>query len=189
MIVTGGENVGDFLKLLGSGREWGAKFTYRCQDGSGGIPVALSLAKEFAGDEKFVCILGDNIMEKSIKSHVDNFSKSSNSAEIFLQKVKDPKRYGIAEIKGNSVVKCFEKPDHPTTDLAVLGVYMFDSSVFKIIPNLKPSKRNELEITDILNHYIERKSLNYSILEGFWIDAGTFEALHQANTFISEKEM
>lgn len=188
MIVTGGENVGDFLKLLGSGREWGARFTYRCQDGSGGIPVALSLAKEFVGDEKFVCILGDNIMENGLKAHVDSFRKNSHSAKIFLQKVQDPKRYGIAEVKGSAVVKCFEKPDNPTTDLAVLGVYMFDSSVFAVIPSLKPSKRKELEIIDVLNHYIKKGSLSYSMLDGFWIDAGTFEALHKSNEFIAEKE-
>ena len=188
LIVTGGENVGDFLRLLGSGREFGVKFTYKCQDGSGGIPVALGLAKEFIGNEKFICILGDNIMEKSIKKDVEEFAKNEFEAKIFLQKVDDPKRYGVAAVKDNKVTGCFEKPEKPTTDLAILGVYMFDKGVFDIIPTLKPSKRKELEIVDVLNHYIKNNGLTYSILDGFWIDAGTFEALHKANRFIADKE-
>jgi glucose-1-phosphate thymidylyltransferase len=187
LIVTGGESIGDFLRLLGSGREWGARFTYRCQDGSGGIPVALNLAKEFVDNDKFVCILGDNIMENSIKSDAEEFAKSKSGAKIFLQKVNDPKRYGVAEVKDNKVIGCFEKPENPTTDLAILGVYMFDSKVFDIIPDLKPSKRRELEIVDVLNHYIKKDNLTYSVLKGFWIDAGTFEALHKANRFIADK--
>lgn len=188
MIVTGGENVGDFLKLLGSGAEWNAKFTYRCQDGSGGIPVALSLAKEFVGSEKFVCILGDNIVEDNICKHAEDFIKSSYGAKIFLKKVPDPKRYGVAELEGNKVVKCVEKPENPATDFGIIGVYMFDPKVFDVIPILKPSKRGELEIIDVLNSYIARKELTYSVIGGFWIDAGKFDALHKANCFIAQKE-
>ena len=189
LIVTGGENIGDFLRLLGSGRNLGVKLTYKCQDGSGGIPVALGLAKEFVNNEKFVCILGDNVMENSIKNYVEEFHQSKSGARIFLKKVHDPKRFGLAEVKNNKVVACYEKPEHPTTDLAILGVYMFDGKVFDIIPTLKPSRRNELEIVDVLNHYIENDDLTYSILEGFWIDAGTFEALFRASQFIEKKEI
>ena len=188
LIVTGGEEVGDFLRLLGSGSKWGVRLTYRCQDGSGGIPVALGLAKEFVDDDKCVAILGDNIMEKSIKKEVDEFAKSKTGAKIFLQRVKDPKRFGLAEIKGNKVVGCYEKPENPTTDLAILGVYMFDKKVFDIIPSLKPSKRGELEIVDVLNYYIKNNDLGYSVLDGFWIDAGTFEALFRATQFVKDKE-
>ncbi len=187
LVVTGGENVGDFLRLLGSGRDWGVRFTYRCQDGSGGIPVALSLAKEYVGNEKFICILGDNIMEKSIKKDAEEFAKSKAGAKIFLQKVHDPKRYGLAAVKDNMVIGCFEKPENPTTDLAILGIYMFNNEVFDIIPKLKPSKRKELEIVDVLNHYIKNNGLTYSILEGFWIDAGTFEALFKATKYVEQK--
>ena len=188
MIVSGGENIGDFMKLLGSGAKFGASFTYRVQDGAGGIPVALGLAKDFVGDDKCVVILGDNVMENSIKEAVDEFSNSSVGAKVFLQKVKDPQRYGIAEVKEGKVVACYEKPENPVTDLAILGIYMFDSKAFEVIPNLKPSKRGELEIVDVLNHYISKDDLSYSTLDGFWIDAGTFEALHKANRHISGKE-
>jgi len=188
LIVTGGEEVGDFLRLLGSGKDWGVRFTYRCQDGSGGIPVALGLAKEFVDDDKCVAILGDNVMERDIKKEVEEFANGSIGAKIFLQKVKDPERFGLAEVKGNKVVACYEKPENPTTDLAILGIYMFDKKVFDIIPKLKPSKRGELEIVDVLNHYIKNNDLGYSVLDGFWIDAGTFSALFKATQFVEEKE-
>ena len=188
MIVTGGENVGDFLRLLGSGRKWGVRFTYRYQDGSGGIPVALGLAKEFVGDHKFVAILGDNVMESSIRKAVGEFATSMAGAKVFLQKVPDPERYGVAEIKGDKVIACYEKPKRPKTNLAILGVYMFDSKVFDMIPRLRPSARGELEIVDVLNRYIKMNELEYDILEGFWIDAGTFKALHRANKFVGEKQ-
>lgn len=187
LIVSGGENIGDFMKLLGSGRDFGVNFTYRVQDGSGGIPVALHLAKDFVGDSKCIVILGDNIMENSIKEAVDEFAHGGFGAKIFLQRVNDPKRYGIAEVKDGKVVACYEKPDNPVTDLAILGIYMLDSRAFDVIPTLKPSRRNELEIIDVLNYYIRHNDLTYSILEGFWVDAGTFDALHEANKFVASK--
>ena len=188
LIVTGGENVGDFLKLLGSGKNWGVRFTYRCQDGSGGIPVALYLAKEFIDGEKFVCILGDNIMEQSIKKDVDDFVKSKRGAKILLQKVDDPQRFGLAKIKDNKLTATYEKPSKPITDLAILGLYMFDGKVFDIIPKLKPSKRGELEITEVIDYYIKNDDIDYSVIDGFWIDAGTFDSLHNATLFIADKE-
>ena len=187
LIVSGGENIGDFMKLLGSGAEFGVRLTYRVQDGSGGIPVALSLAKEFVGEDKFVVILGDNIMENNIKEEVEKFEKSKFGSKIFLQRVHDPKRYGVAEVNKDKVVAAYEKPENPVTDLAILGIYMFDKKAFDIIPTLKPSKRGELEITDVINYYIGNGDLTYSILSGFWVDAGTFEALFKANEFISKR--
>lgn len=188
LVVTGGESIGDFLRLLGSGKEWGVRLTYRCQDGSGGIPVALSLAKEFVDNEKFVCILGDNIMEKSIKEDVNRFFKSKKGAEILLQRVSDPQRFGLAEIKDNKLVATYEKPEKPVTDLAILGMYMFDSKVFDIIPKLKPSKRGELEITEVIDNYIKNNDIEYSIIDGFWVDAGTLDSLFKATIFAASKE-
>ncbi len=189
LIITGGENVGDFLRLLGSGRDWGSRFTYRCQDGSGGIPVALGLAKEFIGNEKFVCILGDNIMEKDIREEVNKFVKNKKGARILLQKVHDPQRFGLGEIKEGKLVATYEKPDKPVTDLAILGVYMFDGGAFDIISKLKPSKRGELEIIEVIDHYIKEEDIDYSIIDGFWIDAGTLESLFKAANLIVNKEI
>lgn len=186
MIITGGESIGDFLQLLGSGKEFGAKFTYGCQDGAGGIPVALDVAKDFVGD-KFVVILGDNVMEDDIKEYVEQFAISDKGAHIFLQKVEEPQRFGLAEVKDGKVVQTIEKPKNPTTDLAIAGVYMFDRKIFDIIPKLKPSARNELEITDAINDYIKNDDISYDIIEGFWIDAGTFDALLEANRFAAER--
>lgn len=188
LIVTGGEEIGEFLRLLGSGKEWGVKFTYRCQDGSGGIPVALSLAKEFVDNEKFICILGDNIIEKNIKNEVEDFAKSKIGAKILLKEVSDPERFGLAEVKDNKIIACYEKPKNPTTNLAILGVYMLDKKAFDIIPILKPSKRNELEIVDVLNYYIKNSDMDYSILDGFWIDAGTFLSLFKATQFVAKQK-
>ena len=187
LIVTGGENIGDFMKLLGSGKDFGIDITYRCQDGSGGIPVALSLAKEFTKEEKFVCILGDNVMEESLKSHVEDFQKSEKGAKILLKKVKDPKRFGLAEIIDNRLVAAYEKPQEPKTDLAIIGVYMLDKKAFETITGLKPSKRGELEITEVVDSYIKNDDIDFSVIDGFWIDAGTFDSLFKATDFIAKK--
>ncbi len=187
MIVAGGENIGDFMKLLGSGKDYGVKLTYRVQDGAGGIPVALGLGKEFIGNSKFAVILGDNILEEPIKKDIEDFEKSKFGCKILLKKVNEPERFGIAEVKGNKVVKCYEKPEKPVTDLAIIGVYFFDSKAFEIIPKLKPSKRGELEITDIINYYIENKNITYRVIEGFWKDAGTFPSLFATNKYVAEK--
>lgn len=189
MIVTGGENVGDFLKLLGSGREFGAKFTYGCQDGSGGIPVALFVAKDFV-DDKFVVILGDNVMEDNIRPYVEKFSRNrTNGAHVFLQKVNDPSRFGVAEIRNGKIVRAVEKPEERISDLTIIGVYMFDKSVFDVIPSIQPSARGELEIVDVLNYYIKNGNITHDILDGFWIDAGNFDALYEANRFMAQREI
>lgn len=188
MIVTGGENVGDFLKLLGSGKRFNTRFTYGYQDGSGGIPVALNIARDFIGnDEKFVAILGDNVMEDSIGVYVEKFAKSDKGAHLLLKKVEDPQRFGLAEVKGENVVRAVEKPKNPTTNLAILGTYFFNRRVFDIIPTLKPSVRKELEIVDVINDYAKNDDITYDMVNGFWVDAGTFQSLFKANQFIEEK--
>ncbi|MBI4439869.1 NTP transferase domain-containing protein [Candidatus Woesearchaeota archaeon] len=188
LVVSGGENISDFLKLLGSGRQYDVNLTYKVQDGSGGIPVALSLAKDFIGDDKFVAILGDNIMDGSIRGYVESFGKSGAGAKILLKKVDDPHRYGLAEVRNGKVVGMQEKPAEPKSDLAICGIYLLDKKAFGIIPKLKPSKRAELEITEVLQHYVDNNDLEYEIFEGFWIDAGTFDALHTASKFMASKK-
>ena len=189
LIVVGGESIGDFLKLLGSGKELGVKITYKCQVGAEGIPAALALAEEFVGDDRFMMVLGDNVMQDSLKEEAARFSREKAEAHIFLKEVSDPERYGVAEVRGNKIVSLAEKPEKPASSLAITGVYMFASSVFSIIPTLKPSKRGELEIVDVLKSYIGKKKLTYSLIPGFWTDAGTLEALYHANTLVRENRL
>jgi len=186
LIVTGGESIGDFLRLIGSGNELGVNITYKCQEGSGGIPVALGLADEFV-DDKCVVILGDNITDINISEQIQNFSKSNGGGHIFLKEVSDPTRFGIANISDGKVTDVVEKPENPPTNLAIIGIYMFDKKVFDIIPNLKPSARGELEITDVMRNYMETGELSHSVIEGFWIDAGTFDSLLKANIAMAER--
>ena len=173
MIVTGGNNAGDFLKLLGNGSEFGLKhlnFTYQAQEG--GIAEAVGLCEYFAEGKKVVIILGDNVLEKSIKGAVTKFMKQKEGAMIFLKKVKNPSEYGVAEIIGRKIVGIIEKPKRPKSDLAVIGVYMYDNRVFDIVRTLKPSRRGELEITDVNNAYIDMGLMRYEKLSGGWADAG-----------------
>ena len=189
LIVTGGNSAGDFLKLLGNGKEFGLKhINYTYQEGEGGIAEALSLAKYFVKGGKFVVILGDNIIEDSIKSEVETFSKQEEGARILLKEVERPERFGVAEIKDGKIMKIIEKPGVPPSNLAVTGIYMYDNYVFDIIKTLKPSQRGELEITDVNNRYIEKGTLTYGMLKGWWTDAGTFESLIRANNLVYEKE-
>lgn len=189
LIVTGGNSAGEFLRLLGNGREFGLKHLhYTYQEGEGGIAAALSLAQDFADGDRLVVILGDNILEGDIRPYVARFQKQKSGARILLKKVEDPERFGVAELKGKKVVRIVEKPKRPKSPYAVTGIYMFDDQVFDIIRTLKPSGRGELEITDVGNRYLEKRQLEYDILEGFWTDAGTFESLLRANILVSEKE-
>jgi len=188
MIVTGSQHAGDFLKLLGSGREFGVKFTYRLQDGAGGIAEALSLAEDFIDDEKFAVVLGDNIIEDNLHNHTKEFEKSKLEAKIFLKKVPDAKRFGVAELSDGKVVGIEEKPERPKSDYAVTGLYMYNSDVFGIIKKLKPSSRGELEITDANNVYIRRGTMGYSILKGGWSDSGTFSSLLRASLMAKRME-
>lgn len=187
LIVTGGRHAGEFLRLLGNGSEFGLKhINYTYQEGEGGIAEALGLARHFAGDDKMVVILGDNIIQKSIKKYVDDFRKQPAGAKILLKKVDDPERFGVAELKGDRIVSIEEKPKKPKSDHAVTGVYMYDNQVFEIIKALKPSRRGELEITDVNNVYLKKGELTYGILDGWWTDSGTFDSLLRANNLVAK---
>lgn len=188
MIVTGGNNAGDFLRLLGNGAEFGLKhINYTYQRGEGGIAEALGLAEHFAAREKIVVILGDNLVEKPIKNYVDRFERQSAGARVLIKEIPDPERFGVVELKDNKIVSIKEKPQEPKSNCIVTGIYMYDSQVFDIIKTLKPSARNEMEITDVNNAYLKRKQLHYDILDGWWTDAGTFESLLRANNLVAEK--
>jgi len=186
LLVTGGNNAGDFLRLLGNGKEFGLQhINYTYQEGEGGIAAALSLAEYFSDQEKICVVLGDNIIENNICKAVHDFTKQEKGAKILLKEVDDPQRFGVAEIKGDKIIGIEEKPKVPRSRLAVIGIYMYDAAVFDIIKTLKPSARGELEITDVNNEYIRRGNLTYEILDGWWTDAGTFESLLRANSLVA----
>jgi glucose-1-phosphate thymidylyltransferase len=186
MLVTGGNNAGDFLKLLGNGKEFGLKhLDYTYQEGEGGIADALRLAEHFA-DRKPVCVmLGDNIIEGNILGAAKAFRQQQQGAKILLKDVKDPQRFGVPVLEGKRVVRVEEKPANPQSSYAVTGVYFYDATVFDIIKTLKPSGRGELEITDVNNAYIAAGTLTWDVLDGWWTDAGTIESLHLANQLVS----
>lgn len=179
LIVTGTEHMGDVVNLLGSGKDFGCRFTYKVQDEAGGIAQALGLAENFCGDEPMTVILGDNIFETGLAKALENFDGSG--AQILIKQVEDPERFGVAELEGDRIAGIEEKPDQPKSEFAVTGIYMYDSKVFDLIRNLKPSDRGELEITDVNNHYIKNGTMKYSILDGWWTDAGTPESYKVAN--------
>ncbi|MGN7353643.1 sugar phosphate nucleotidyltransferase [Paenibacillus amylolyticus] len=181
LIVTGKDHMGDVVNLLGSGKDMGVAFTYKVQDEAGGIAQALDLAEDFVGEDKMVVILGDNVFVDDISSYVTNFKKQKNRAKIIIQETPDPERFGVPEIQDGKIVSIEEKPEFPKSNYAVTGIYMYDHEVFQIIKKLKPSKRGELEITDVNNAYIERKALTFDILQGWWTDAGTHASLARAN--------
>jgi glucose-1-phosphate thymidylyltransferase len=187
LLVTGGNHAGEFLKLLGNGRDFGLKHVnYTYQEGEGGIAEALGLARYFCGEEKVVVVLGDNIIEKNIVQAVRDFEKQKSGAKILLKEVPDPERFGVAVIEDGRLVRIVEKPKELVSKFAVVGIYFYDSRVFEIIETLKPSDRGELEITDVNNAYLERGELTYGILEGWWTDAGTFESLLRANNLVAK---
>ena len=188
LIVTGGNSAGDFMRLIGNGREFGLKqVSYAYQEGEGGIAAALSLAEPFAGDDRIVVILGDNIIEGSIKPFTDRYRKQKSGAKILLKKVPDPERFGVPAFKNNKIIQIDEKPKKPASSFAVIGIYMYDGYVFDVIKNLKPSRRGELEITDVNNAYLKKGNLSYDILDGWWTDAGTFDSLLKATNLVAEK--
>ncbi len=187
LLVTGGNNAGDFLRLLGNGADFGLEhINYTYQDGEGGIAEALGLARYFAGDDRICVVLGDNIIEKNFIAAVEAFEKQESGARILLKEVPDPERFGVPVLEGEKVLRIEEKPSEPKSNYAVTGIYMYDNSVFDIIAGLKPSQRGELEITDVNNAYIERGELVWDVLEGWWTDAGTFESLLRANRLVAE---
>ena len=184
LIVTGVEHMGDVVSLLGSGKDFGCKFTYKVQDEAGGIAQALSLAEGFSNNESVAVILGDNIFQKNLKSYADKFIAQKNGGRVLLKQVDDPERFGVAEISGDKVIGIEEKPSKPKSDYAVTGIYFYDANVFEIIRTLKPSARGELEVTDINNAYIAMWQLEYDIIDGWWTDAGTFESLSRASELV-----
>ncbi|MBM3984520.1 MAG: spore coat protein [Planctomycetes bacterium] len=187
LIVTGGNSAGDFLRLLENGDELGVSLSYAYQRGEGGIADALRLAERFAGKDSICVVLGDNIVERSIRAPVAAFeARGSRGACILLKEVEDPERFGVAVREGNRVTRIIEKPKDPPSNLAVIGVYMYDNDVFRIIRTLKPSGRGELEITDVNNAYIAAGSLSCGVLDGWWTDAGTFESLLRASKLVAE---
>ncbi len=192
LLVTGGNDAGRFLQLLGDGHDFGlSRLAYAYQEGAGGIAQALSLAERFAQNEPIVVILGDNIVQDSIAPFVQEFRQQltlhpkQHGARILLKKVTDPNRFGVAAVDDNgNLTHIIEKPENPPTDLAVTGFYMFDAQVFDIIRTLEVSERGELEITDVNNIYMERNLLQWSMLDGWWADAGTTESLYRASTLV-----
>ena len=185
MVVTGGKNSGDFLRLLGNGKEFGLKhLNYAYQEGEGGIADALALAEHFADGQKICVILGDNIIEGNIRAAVDDFIKQSKGAKILLKEVTDAERFGVAELRDGRIVGIEEKPKQPKSNYAVTGIYMFDETVFSKVRELVPSRRGELEITDVNNAYIAEGTMSFSYLEGWWTDAGTFDSLLRAANLV-----
>ena len=189
LVVTGREHMGDVFSLLGSGYDYGLRFTFKVQDQAGGIAQALGLAENFAGGDRIVVILGDNIFSDSIAPYVGHFQQQEKGAKVLVKRVPDPNRFGVAEIDGSVIVNIEEKPKEPKTDYAVTGIYMYDDQVFDIIKSLKPSARGELEITDVNNYYIQAGQMTYDMLRGWWSDAGTFPSLKRANELAADMEL
>ena len=184
LIVTNPEYVGDFVNALGSGKDFGCDFTYRVQEEAKGIAHALALAEGFASGGRTVVLLGDNIFETSIQHAVNDFQAQQRGARVLLKQVKDPKRYGVATLNGHHITAIEEKPEHPKSNYAVVGVYFYDASVFDIIRTVEPSARGEYEITAVNNAYIDRDELEYSLVHGKWVDAGTFDSLTEAHQIL-----
>ena len=187
MIVTGGNSAGDFLRLLGNGRDFGLRhLNYAYQEGEGGIADALALVEHFADDGPICVVLGDNVIEGNIRAACEDYRRQGSGAKILLKKVHDPQRFGVPEINGDRIVSIEEKPKAPKSEYAVIGIYFYDATVFDIIKTLKPSNRGELEITDVNNHFINRGEMTWAELDGWWTDAGTFESLLNASNLVSQ---
>jgi len=187
MVVTGGKSAGDFLRLLGNGKEFGLQHIhYGYQEGEGGIAAALQEAQFFAGEDELCIFLGDNIIQGSIRQARDAYEAQGGGARILLKEVSDPQRFGVPVLEDGRVVRIDEKPDEPASSYAVTGIYFYDAHVWEILRTLVPSGRGELEITDVNNHYIREGRMEYDVLEGWWTDAGTFESLLHANQLVAE---
>jgi glucose-1-phosphate thymidylyltransferase len=187
LVVTGGRNSGDFLRLLANGKEFGLKHLhYTYQEGEGGIADALGLAEHFADGGRICVVLGDNIVEQSIRHMADEFERQKAGAKILLKEVDDAGRFGVAEVHDGQIVGIEEKPRNPKSNYAVTGIYMYDETVFDKVRQLVPSRRNELEITDVNNAYIREGTMTYAHLEGWWTDAGTFDSLLRAQNLVAE---
>lgn len=190
LIVTGGNNAGDFLRLLGNGKEFGLKhINYTYQEGEGGIAEALSLAEHFADKDPICVILGDNIIQGSIRPFVDDYQRQRSGGKIILKEVPDPERFGVPVFQDGKIIRIDEKPKNPQSSYAVIGIYMYDNYVFDIIKGLKPSERGELEITDVNNAYLQKGTMTYNVLSGWWTDAGTFDSLVRATNLVAEEAL
>lgn len=189
LIITGTEHMGAVVGTLGSGRSLGLEFTYRVQDEAGGIAQALGLAAGFVGTDRCVVLLGDNIFEDDISSYVEAYLNQTDGAKVLLKEVPDPNRYGVATVESGRIVSIEEKPTQPTSKLAVTGIYMYDWRVMGIIDTLKPSRRGELEISDVNNTYIRTGTLTYDVLSGWWTDAGTHDSLAMANRLTQHTDL
>ena len=189
LIVTGTEHMGDVVALMGSGKDFGCRFTYKVQDEAGGIAQALGLAENFAGGSPLCVILGDNIFQDSLKPEVEAFERQGQGARILLKPVDDPQRYGVAEVKDGQVLGIEEKPKAPKSNLSVTGIYFYDATVFDIIRRVKPSGRGEMEITDVNNAYIAKGQMSFGTFQGWWTDAGTFPSLAHANELATQAGM
>jgi len=187
LLVTGGQNAGDFLRLLGNGKDFGLQhINYTYQQGEGGIADALRLAEYFAAGEKICVVLGDNIIETNIIAAGAQFRKQARGAHILLKEVADPQRFGVPVFEGERIVRIEEKPKEPKSPYAVIGIYMYDATVFDRIRKLKPSTRGEFEITDVNNQFLADGALTYSLLDGWWTDAGTFDSLLRATDLVAQ---
>lgn len=187
LLVTGGQSAGDFLRLLGNGKDFGLQhLSYAYQEGEGGIADALRLAEHFADGQPICVVLGDNIIETNIVEGCEKFRRTGRGAHIFLKEVPNPQRFGVPVFESSRIVRIEEKPLHPKSAYAVTGFYLYDETVFDKIHTLKPSGRGELEITDLNNHYLAEGAMQYSVLEGWWTDAGTFESLLLANNLVAK---
>ena len=189
MVVTGGTHAGEFLRLLGNGHEWGIdRLSYAYQERAGGIAEALGLAERFAGGEPVCVILADNVVERSIRPSVESFARQERGARILLARESNPdhlRHLGVPELENGRIVRIVEKPEEPPSEFAVTGIYFYDADVFRFIPELEPSGRGELEITDVNNWYVERGTMEYDVLEGFWGDAGeSIDAYYAVNDFV-----
>ena len=188
LIVTGGNNAGDFLRLLRNGKDFGLKqLSFAYQEGEGGIADALRLAEPFAAGEKICVILGDNILENSVRGAREKFDRQEDGALILLKEVRDPERFGVPVFEGKRIVRIEEKPKVPGSPYAVIGVYFYDVTVFDRVRTLRPSGRGEFEITDVNNSFLFEEQLSYDVIDGGWTDAGTFESLWRAAKMVREK--
>jgi len=187
LIVTGVEHMGDIVTLLGSGKDFKCRFTYKVQDEAGGIAQALSLAENFAGNDLLTVILGDNVFEDNLKPFAQAFHKQKKGAKILIKEVEDPQRFGVVEIASKKVISIEEKPKKPKSNYVVTGIYFYDPAVFEIIRRLRPSRRGELEISDVNNAYLKKGLLSYEVISGWWTDAGTFESLERATLMVEKR--
>jgi glucose-1-phosphate thymidylyltransferase len=188
LIISGKGHAGHFLEYLESGKKYDAKFHYAIQEEAGGIAQAIQIAQDFCDNEHFIAILGDNILDHNIKDQIQSYENNKAEASIFLKEVSNPSSYGVAEIENDSIINIVEKPKHPKSNLAVIGVYMFGPEVFNVAKSLKPSDRGELEITDVNNYFLKKDTLSYEIIEGWWGDAGeSFESLMEASMYMMNK--